>query len=140
MAQEYLLHEAVAYVNRGGQYYYFAISSLVTQTIGQALIPHLDKILQFRHKHSAHRSVDKPRREDTEHLQTVHAMSLSDYGGRLWIPRSPNSTIGSPPFWGRAFLGYQIHTAPNDVVELIIERDHDALMQESFSVLETLLK
>lgn len=56
-----LQHEAVAYVNRLGQLYYFAksvnISGHVVKT--EALLP-------FRRKYSAHRSVDMPRNESVQ--------------------------------------------------------------------------
>jgi hypothetical protein len=133
--QAQLLHEAVAYVNRAGQFYYFAESDLVKTKGTPPLTPKLSALVKFRHKHTAHRSIDRPRLEDTEQLQTVHAMTLSEFGGRLWQSKEKLPPGFSGPFWGRAYLVYQIHTGPNDIYELVIERDHEALMQEAYSIL-----
>ena len=133
--QKQLLHEAVAYVNRAGQFYYFAESDLVKANGVSPSIPRLSALVKFRHKHTAHRSIDKPWLQDTEQLQTVHAMALSEFGGKLWLPKEKLPPDFSGPFWGRAYLAYQIHTDPNDVYELVIERDHEALMQEAYEVL-----
>lgn len=135
----HLLHEAVAYVSRAGQFYYFAESDLVRTKVGRLPTPTIDTLVKFRHKHTAHRSIDKPWPQDTEQLQTVHAMALSEFGGRLWYPKEklPPGFIG--PFWGRAYLVYQIHTGPNEVFELFIERDHDALMVEAYEIVCRLL-
>lgn len=51
-------HEAVAYLNRLGQFAYFAKAMDL-----QHLIPQIDTLLPFRHKHTAHRSIDMPRKE-----------------------------------------------------------------------------
>ena len=59
------LHEAVAYVNRAGQFYYFACSDLVARTGNRPPIPNLETLIPFRNKYTAHRSVDKPYSSDT---------------------------------------------------------------------------
>jgi hypothetical protein len=135
----HLLHEAIAYINRVGQFYYFAESDLVKTRIGRLLTPTMDALVKFRHKHTAHRSIDKPRVEDTQQLQTVHAMTLSEFGGRLWHPKEklPPGFVG--PYWGRAYLVYQIHTGSKDVFELVIERDHERLMAEAYEIIRRLL-
>jgi hypothetical protein len=94
--EENLLHEAVAYVNRAGQFYYFVESQLVKAKVGRLPTPRLDQLMRFRHKHTAHRSVDKPWPQDTEQLRGVHAMALSEFGGRLWYPKDklPPGFIG----------------------------------------------
>jgi hypothetical protein len=136
--EEQLRHEAAAYVNRAGQFYYFCQSSLVKKICGHLSIPRLTDLMMFRNKHAAHRSVDNPRPEDNEQLQTVHAMSLSEFSGWLWLPKSESLKDGFPPFWGCAYVAFQIHTA-DKVVELVIERDHGDLMFEAYGVLERVL-
>src|SRR5262249_27339491 len=66
---KHLVHEALAYLNRMGQFYYFAHSNFVRQ-----FVPDPDPIIStivlykpFRDKHAAHRAIDRPRREDTAH-------------------------------------------------------------------------
>lgn len=60
-----LHHEAVAYVNRLGQFHYFAKS---VGLVG--LVPTITRLLPFRHKHTAHRSTDKPRSESAAEQQS----------------------------------------------------------------------
>ena len=73
MHLEALNHEAVAYLNRLGQFYYFA------RSIGRlAEVPRLCALIHFRNKHGAHRSIDVPRGEEPE-VQVGQAMAFSFY-------------------------------------------------------------
>lgn len=139
--EEFLLHEAVAYVNRVGQFFYFATSDLVQSRLGDCTssLPKIAHPKVFRDKYTAHRSVDRPRKEDTPHLQTVHAMSLSGLGGRLWHPKQSLPPGFAGPFWGKAYLVYQLNMGSAGVYELNLERDHSTVMREAYSVLERLL-
>lgn len=138
-------HEAVAWVNRVGQLYYFIKSELVVENVGDLATPMIDSIIPFRHKHTAHRSLDNPRPEDTAHLQMVHAMSLSDEGGMLWTPRPGFSgpLLKTPPT-DTHFVTFQLQMpgdqTNNSVVELVIERDHQVVTREGYMVFESLLK
>lgn len=71
----HLCHEAVAYINRLGQFYHFASSDFVKNRVmnWKRSVPTIIKYKRFRDKHSAHRSLDKPQTEDSFHLQQVHA-------------------------------------------------------------------
>lgn len=53
----FLIHEAVAYLNRLGQFYHFASSEFVTSVVPNwdKIIPTIIKFKRFRDKHSAHR-------------------------------------------------------------------------------------
>src|SRR5260370_19352727 len=80
-----LYHEAVAYVNRMGQFYYFAKSELVSQAVPDSVssIPTIAKFMVFRMKHTAHRSMDVPREQDTNDLRISHARSLTRFWGKM---------------------------------------------------------
>lgn len=137
-----LLHEAVAYINRIGQFQSFATSEVVTDVLGdcQAMIPKINHLRKFRDKHTAHRSIDKPRKEDTPWLRTVHAMSLSRFGGQLWRPKLPLPPDFTGPFWGRAYLTYQLNMGSADsVFEFTPELDHALVMTEAYGLLDKLL-
>jgi hypothetical protein len=56
-------YEAVAYINRLGQFYYFARSAKV-----DSLLPRINELVVFRHKHTAHRSIDVPKSESPDDL------------------------------------------------------------------------
>jgi hypothetical protein len=141
-SDETALHEAVAYVNRGGQYFYFAQSDLVKRQGKCPPIPFLETLIQFRNKHTAHRSIDKPLKSDTEHLQAYQAMSM-DFDGRLFLPREGatiEATLERALFpWRAGYLVFQINLGEGKFYHLNIERDHDALMREAYSVLELVL-
>lgn len=89
-------HEAVAYVNRLGQIYYFAKSPLASRCVSDlsGAIPTILKYLPFRMKHSAHRSIDYPRgeSEDTQLFQTTKTGSKGTSFVRAF-PSAPSSTL-----------------------------------------------
>jgi hypothetical protein len=150
-----LNHEAVAYINRMGQFRAFADSQFVKSTLPDALerIPTIGKLLVFRNKHTAHRSIDAPWRADTDELQWVHARSLSTLGGRLFTPRPdalmppPDdiSTVEEAKMRSRAnyrsaYLTFQIFdTARGEHVDFAIERDHPRIIEEAYALVELLI-
>jgi hypothetical protein len=140
-AHSELRHEAVAWVNRVGQLHYFVTSQLVKDSIGSVPTPTINATLPFRHKHTAHRSTDFPRKTDTDHLKTVHAMSLSDLGGTLWTPRHahPGPDICSASPSSTHFLTFQIQEPAGTAHDLNIEQAHPAVLIEGYSVLEAML-
>jgi len=142
-SDETALHEAVAYINRGGQFYYFARSDLVKRQGQCPPIPFLETLIKFRNKHTAHRSIDKPFESDTEHLQAYQAMSM-DFDGRLFLPREGGkieATLEAALFpWRTGYLVFQINLGEGRFYHLNIERDHDAIMQEAYSVLDAVLR
>ncbi len=149
-----LLHEVVAYLNRLGQFYYFIKSTFVQKHCArpESIAPTLVKWVIFRQKHSAHRSIDFPK-DESEHVQTAQAMSMSSIGGQLFEPKPGH------PFnllevktaadleeqtrnkWERCYRVFQLITDdPNVCHNFSIEREHPVIMQETFAVLEQILK
>jgi len=66
-------HEAIAYLNRLGQFYYFARALDKADQLRRA-----SDLMSFRNKHVAHRSIDSPRGEDAAHLR-MQAMAFGFY-------------------------------------------------------------
>lgn len=140
-AHSKLRHEVVAWVNRVGQLHYFTTSELVISKLGNVATPAIDAVLPFRHKHTAHRSFDMPRKNDSDHLKAVHAMSLSDFGGSVWSPRngSPWPELDPTSPSSTHFLTFQIQETAGDAVILNIENAHPAVLHEVYSILDSLL-
>jgi hypothetical protein len=136
-----LNHEAVAYVNRIGQIATFARSTFMKNQIGNtaSLIPTLTSLLAFRNKHSAHRSLDDPRPEDTPDLQRVHARSLAPFG-RLFQPKVSGTTASIHTLWKDCYLCYQIYDdKAKNYATLVIQRDHETIINEAYSLIEKLI-
>ncbi len=74
-------HEALAYLNRLGQFWYFAKAMH-----RKHMVPRITELLSFRHKHGAHRSIDMPQGESVSTLEG-HAMAFGFY--RLAINQYP---------------------------------------------------
>jgi hypothetical protein len=140
-AESNLNHEAVAYVGRLGQFYYFVKSDLVRRAIPNAIraIQKIDELVVFRMKHSAHRSVDIPRPEDTPHLQTVHAMCLSPLGGKVFQPKEPCFSTELHALYAKCYRVHQLNMGEAGHWGLCLEWDHSAVMAEAYSILESLL-
>ena len=133
-----LLHEAVAYINRIGQLYYFFGSKLVRERLGNVSIAAVNDLMAFRHKHTAHRSIDKPRPEDTDDFQTMQAMSLGGLGGMFLMPKVAGQAHALEERWHKCYVGWQIQTT-DGVHMLVIERDHDGLMRQAYAVVQRLI-
>lgn len=111
-----LNHEAIAYLNRLGQFYYFA------RRIGRlADIPRLCALIPFRNKHGAHRSIDAPMGESTAE-QNLQAMAFSF--SRLFA---------------HGVISFQI---PHDgkYIEFCLPQDHPTLLKECTDILFSLHK
>lgn len=152
-----IFHEAVAYVNRLGQFYYFAKSRLVTRAIGDglAMIPTIKKYIIFRNKHAAHRSIDFPKAE-SEDTQLLQAMSLGHTWGKLMTlkpgaqelrwPRTVKA--GSPEAleihrqeWLNRYITFQMYDEENNRhLNFTIEMEHDAICDEAYNVLSAVIK
>jgi hypothetical protein len=113
--KEVLNHEAIAYINRLGQFFTFSRSLRV-----EAAMPRASELMLFRHKHTAHRSVDAPKKEDTPHFQEVHAMSFTFHF----------MSIASFPV-------FQILNS-NKVVTFHMSDDHRTVMDEAFEALQAI--
>jgi hypothetical protein len=146
-----LLHEVMAYLNRMGQFYYFARSAFVKQFVPdpEAFIPTHLRIKRFRDKHSAHRSLDAPRPEDTPHHQHVHAWALSSFGGWLFAPKPATAradgsqAIGlrflSPErMWLGAYHQLQLYDE-DDCLNFSMEREHPLIAEEAYKLLDALI-
>ena len=107
-------HEAVAYLNRLGQFFYFAKARGVTRHL-----PTLSKLMIFRRKHTAHRSIDAPQGESLIEQQ-YQAMSFGFY--RLMRGGFPSYQIPT----GKAHREFQMH------------RDHPIIMQETYGAMHAL--
>lgn len=109
-----LEHEAIAYINRVGQFYYFAKSFE-----HQSFLLRASELMPFRNKHTAHRSIDMPR-EETVHEKMWQAMSFGFY----------LLSTGSFPV-------FQIYNK-GQIIELHIRDDHPIIMQQALSVLQAI--
>jgi hypothetical protein len=154
---EALRHEAVAYLNRLGQFWSFSKSDLVKKYCPspEKILPTIGKLIVFRNKHAAHRSIDNPKAEDTESLQVMNAISLSILGGHFFHPKpghlSPN--LSSVPLnteedlnelrcnlYRNYYLGFQIYDVKNSRhVNFHLEQDHESIMIEAYCLLSVLI-
>lgn len=142
---ELIEHESIAYLNRAGQFYHFSTSDLITPLIGKIkeIAPTLCDANVFRNKHAAHRSIDKPRKEDTLYLQEQHAISLNKYGGAQWGPKP-----GTKPSENRLAMDYsqyyfisQVQLDDGKTVLFFsVERDHPKITSEAYAVYEAALQ
>ena len=107
-------HEAVAYLNRLGQFFYFAKARRLT-----GHLPTLNKLMIFRRKHTAHRSIDAPQGESLIEQQ-YQAMSFGFY--RLIRGGFPSYQIPT----GKAHREFQMH------------RDHPIVVQEAYGAMHAL--
>ncbi len=143
----FLLHETVAYLGRLGQFYHFASSDFVISLVPtwDKIIPTIIKYKRFRDKHSAHRSIDKPRKEDSPHHLQLHALSFSSLGCYLFSPKPgilPESN-GYSDFakrWSEKYLCFQLAgDKDNETLNLSIEREHPVFMGEAYELISRLL-
>jgi hypothetical protein len=109
-----LHHEAVAYLNRLGQFVSFAKAMEL-----EAMCLRAKELLSFRNKHTAHRSIDDPRKEPFE-LQEMHAMAFNFY----------QLNNGSFPIFQIDDQGHHINFHMRD--------DHTVLMDEAMALLQSL--
>jgi hypothetical protein len=150
-------HEVVAYLNRLGQFWTFSRSALVKEYCAtpEEILPTFSKLIVFRNKYVAHRSIDMPKAEDTDGLQVMNAISLSILGGQLFHPK-PNLTapdlssvlLKKDSDWDElryslyknSYLGFQIYDVKNsDYVNFFIEQDHELIIREAYCLICTLL-
>lgn len=112
---ECLEHEAFAYINKLGQFYYFAKAFGLESQLSRA-----SELMRFRHKHTAHRSIDSPRKDDDANVQEWHAQAFGF--GRISIDY---------------FLVFQI-TDHQGSVQFHMRNDHPIIMQQTFEVLQAI--
>jgi hypothetical protein len=150
-----LRHEAVAYLNRLGQFWSFSKSDLVKEYCPspEEILPTISKLIVFRNKHTAHRSIDNPKPEDTISLQVMNAISLSISGPQFFHPKlghtSPDlSSVNTDKdldelrcnLYRNEYLGFQIYDVKNSAhVNFYIEQDHELIMREAYCLINMLL-
>ncbi len=128
--QRHAMYEVAAYVCRLGQFFYFAGSEFVANQLGsRPTMPTIERLLIFRHKFAAHRSVDYPRAGETAEIRVLQAFSLS-CGGSSWR-QTRKQTLG---------LSFQIRKNATDVEDFVPDDDHSQVMLEAFGVLEGILR
>lgn len=145
-----LRHEIIAYLNRMGQFYHFAKSKFVTGRIPNALdfIPTISKFMVFRDKHSAHRSIDYPYKEDSVGVQQAQAWGLSSVGGLHFRPKEnskpptdENECMDSKRRWTQRYLCFQMRVkGENEFLNFIIEQEHPCIIAEAFNLVEKLVE
>ena len=104
-------HEAVAYFNRLGQFHAYAKARGIAARLAKA-----NELMVFRHKHTAHRSIDVPKGESQQEREH-QAMTFGFYR----LTRS-----GFPTY--QLISGKKHH-------EFQMRRDHPVVMQEAIDVL-----
>lgn len=134
-------HEAVAYINRLGQFYYFATSELVRLIIPkpELQLKRISELMIFRNKHSAHRSVDWPKKGDTIENRPYQAMALCSLGGTTWLIKEPKLQVDfKVPMWKMALRQYQISSG-DTWMDFVMERDHPIVISEAYALFQDLL-
>ena len=150
-------HEVVAYLNRLGQFWAFSRSPLVKKYCAapEEILPTFSKLIVFRNKYVAHRSIDMPKAEDTDGLQVMNAISLSILGGQFFFPKSgltapdlSSASLESDSDWDElrcslyknCYLGFQIYDVKNSGhVNFYIEQDHELIIREAYCLICALL-
>jgi hypothetical protein len=139
--KEDLEHEAVAYVNRAGQLVHFALSAPIDMKPGS--MPKLMELKHFRDKFAAHRSIDRPRPEDDDNIQRLHAMSLTAFGGSGFEPKHAgvrhDPTFDEVRRWRDYYLVYQARIDQERVAFFSVERDHPVVLAEAWAIFSELL-
>ncbi len=141
-----LTHEIVAYINRVGQFYHFAISALIHETIGSqdSNLTTIKSIVRVRNKHTAHRSIDAPRRE-SEFEKEEQAMLFS---GTIFSPRAGLSTkmndseldmdVILQKLCQNSFVNFQFHEEAG-FFNFSIEEQHPQVMSEAYAIVSKLI-
>jgi hypothetical protein len=150
-----LNHEAVAYINRFGQFYYFAKSVFVRTAIpdSAALIPTISKFMAYRHKNSAHRSIDAPKDESGD-SKLAHARALSSMMGYIMSPKPNAPTMelsdeyGNPisavtlqrDLWKYNYRTFQTYDDDEGShINFTVEVEHPKIANEVYSIIERVI-
>lgn len=122
------VHEAIAYINRLGQLYYFFISDFVQKKLHndrkgiQLLIPKIQEIIQFRMKHAAHRAMDLPQEETQstkDYLELIFRGGLYDNDYNLM---------------------FQLNMGKGAEYDFNLTKDHKIIMNEAYKLLQMIIK
>jgi hypothetical protein len=141
-AEKDIIHEVIAYLNRMGQFYYFAKSDFVSRILGSTpSIIEIEKLSPLRMKNAAHRSYDAPRKEDTPDLMLYQAYGMT--GVQFSKNRDPSDPyqLGIDDVsarWRKSFQGVQIPLV-DSTVEFYLEVDHPKIINEAFDIFSRVL-
>ena len=152
-------HEVVAYINRVGQFFFFAKSDFAKSVICDfpACIPTIARLMVFRHKYTAHRSMDA-RRGESEDEKVAHARAVSSMMGFIFTPK-PNAPklptdsvelaqlvreIGVEQFqrdqWKDNYKTFQTFDSKlGSSVNFTMEVEHPKIMREAYCVVEQII-
>ena len=111
----------------------------------EKLIPVICQFKPIRDKHTAHRSIDCPRREDTVHLQ--QAWALSSLGGLIFWPKDDkleessllDQFLNPKRLWMDNYWAFQMRTTPGTVIDFSMKAEHPKIIAETFGLLEKLV-
>jgi hypothetical protein len=129
-----LKHEITAYLNRIGQLHYFVVSEFTKKHIlyPETLLPKIDNLIEFRHKNSAHRSLDKPSKgkyRETDEYRNRQAIALLGFTDLI--------AQGKKQF----IIPIQDEKTSETVWHYFTpETDHIEIMNQSYNLLEKLLE
>jgi len=148
-SSEHLInHELVAYLNRLGQFHYFATSQFVAKALNRRpSLAFIGTLLLFRHKFAAHRSIDKPRKEDSDQLALSLAIHTLDTPV-LMIPRKqadPYRPMGRKAYvrseqWRKMFAGFKVRLDSGRWCRFYPERDHPMVMKEAYGLFSAVIR
>jgi hypothetical protein len=129
-------HEMVAYINRVGQFYYFAKSPRVRSLIPNPLydLECIKKIMIFRSKQTAHRATDVPRNDDINYNIEELNKDFS-LGGMLWENRlifAVYTVNGSAPI---RFDPLTEHDKVMQEIDNFFKKLHSAIHEEDSEIL-----
>lgn len=151
-----LYHEAVAYLNRMGQFYYFVKSRFVARAVSRASdqIPTIQKFVVFRMKNAANRSIDAPR-DEPEDVQLSQAMSLTRAWGKLMtLKPGAREVIWSGEIKAESLIAREIHrqqwetrhlafqifdSTSGKHVNFTIQREHEQICAEAYALLSSVI-
>jgi len=134
-------YEAVAYIGRVGQLYYFLQSKFIKGLAGEDFIglTWIDYLVHFRHKYSAHRDRDKPKKSEENSLNGE--LSLGALGGHVFVERyvgSMSEVHRADPYqrdivgalqYKCSYVAYQMFGV-TDAKYFVPQRDHQRLFSE----------
>lgn len=155
-------HEVVAYINRAGQFYFFARSTFAKSVICDfpTCIPTIARLMVFRNKHTAHRSMDYPQGE-SEDEKVAHARAVSSMMGFICTPKPdapklPTDSlelaqlvrkVGVEQFqrdqWKHSYRTFQTFDSKlgssGSSVNFTMEVEHPKIMREAYCVVERII-
>ena len=124
-------HEAVAYINRVGQLYYFTKSSFTKKynLEPKLMMPKLDELIIFRMKNTAHRSLDAPKTEDLDEYQNRQAFTF--------LGATSMKFLNDDQY---VFPNYNKVAKETEWRYFTPAADHPIIMKESYELVEKIIK